>query len=310
MPAQDTYVALPNGSYVRVPADATPDQLSALRSRLGSTAKPAFGSDALSQATSIGPQESQGPLIDTLNKVRNWLQTKATTGSQSGAGQFMLSAPIGATDATKGALEMFTPGQSTWRGAKDLVGGVLQAATMPSMVMAPEAAEGAAGLIPSTERAGRKFQEVMGAARDVPIKAGEPIAEATRGKEIASRGGQLPKILRDFVRRTSDVSAPPITYEEARDFYTNARLSMSEYLQNKPNMWRQVTIFKKALGDAVQQAAQEAGKGPEYRSAMDEYRKAIVMQNLIKSAAKIGIPLALGYEGNKALGLLSKVGGQ
>lgn len=37
---QDTYVALPDGRYVHVPADATPDQLSALRTRLSALAGP------------------------------------------------------------------------------------------------------------------------------------------------------------------------------------------------------------------------------------------------------------------------------
>ena len=310
MPDDFQYVKMPDGSYGKFRADASDDVIRQAVAKDFPTAFKPFGADALSKATGIGPQQDQGPIINTLNRVRDWLQTKADTGSQSSAGRFMLSAPLGTVRAAKGATEIATPKQSTWQGTKDLVGGVLQAATMPSLVMAPDAAEGAAGLVPSTERAGKKFADVMSKAKDIPIKPGEPVAEAMRGKEIASRGGQLPKILRDFVRRTSDPENPPITYEEARDFYTNARLAMSEYLQTKPNMWRQVTIFKKALGDAIQEAATSAGKGEEYKSAMTEYRRAIVMKNLVKAAAKLGIPLAIGYEANKALGLLSKVAGE
>jgi len=308
MPGQDRYIALPDGKYVHVPGDATPEQLSALRVKLGGKPAP-FGADALSKATGVGPRPSQGPLIDTIEKAREWIENKVTTGSQgsyvdkkgervSGPGEFMESAPLGALRFAKGGMEMFTPGQSTWQGMKDVAGGAAQAATMPGMVLAPEGAEAAAGAIPSTARAGQKLEEVLGAARDVPINATGPVQEAFRGKEIASRGGSLPKILRDFTRRTSSPEAEPITYKEARDFYTNARLAMTEYLQTKPNMWRQVTIFKNALGEALQEAAAAAGKGAEYKSAMAEYRRAKTLQKLAAAAGALGIKmggLGAGY---------------
>lgn len=283
---QFQYIKLPDGSYGKFRADASDSVIrSAVQKDFPTAFKP-FGADALGKATAIGPRPSQGPLIDTIEKAREWLQNKATTGSQAGAGEFMESAPLGALRLAKGGAELAS---SPWQATKDILGGAAQAATMPGMVLAPEGAEAAAGAIPSTARAGRKLEEVLGAAKDVPINAAGPTQEAFRGKEIASRGGSLPKILRDFTRRTSDPEAEPITYKEARDFYTNARLAMTEYLQTKPNMWRQVTIFKNALGEALQEAATQAGKGPEYKSAMAEYRRAKTMQKLAKAAAVLGL---------------------
>ena len=302
---------LPDGSYGKFRAGATDSLIrSTIEKEYPSAYAPKeqFGTNAVSKATGIGPRESHGPLIDTIDKAREWLETKATTGSQSKAGEFMESAPLGALRVARGGAEVATPGQSTWQGAKDIVGGGLQAATMPGLVMAPEGAEAAAGAIPTTAKAGKKFEEVMGAARNVPIEPGPSTEAAMRGKQLFQRGSSsLPRILRSFIQRTSDPEAPPITYEEARDFYSNARLSMTEYLRNNPKMWRQVTIFKNALGQAIQEAATQAGKGAEYKSAMTEYRRAKVLQNLIQKAAALGIPAVLGYEAKNWIKGLSDV---
>jgi hypothetical protein len=309
MPDDFQYVKLPDGSYGKFRSDATDEVIrSAISKDFPDAFKPKESpmAETLGKTTGISARSepSQGPLIDTIEKAREWLQNKVTTGSQAGAGEFMASAPLGVLRVAKGGAELTN---SPWQATKDVVGGGLQAATMPGMVIAPEAGEAAAGMIPSAARAGKKFEEVMGAARDIPIKAGGPVAEAMRGKEIASRGGQLPKILRDFVRRTSDVEGEPITYQEARDFYTNARLAMSEYLATKPNMWRQVTIFKNALGEALQDAANTAGKGSEYRSAMAEYRRAANLKKVLSAAAGLGISSLASSGVRKTISTLSDV---
>jgi hypothetical protein len=246
----------------------------------------------LSKTTGISartPPPSQGPVIDAVSHAEDWVRGKATSGSNAKAGEFMASVPLGVLRATKGALEMNTPGQSTWRGVKDITSGVGEAATMPSLVMGLPAAMEA---IPSAARAGQKFEDVLAAARNVPIDQTGPLAAAERGRQIASRGGRLPKVMNDFIRRANSPTAAPITYEEARDFYTNSRLAMSEYLQTKPNMWRQVTVFKTALDEAVEAAAQTVQKGKMYRDAMTEYRRAKTMQKLAVAGAALGIKIA------------------
>lgn len=48
--------------------------------------------------------------------------------------------------------------------------------------------------------------------------------------DYASSGGTMPKVVRDFIRRTTDPNQGSLTYEEARQFYSNAssRLSAEE----------------------------------------------------------------------------------
>ena len=285
------YVKLPDGSYGKFRADAKDD---VIRAAIQKDFPDAFKAqatpspmDALGKTTGIGPAPSildrlRAGQVPGLDEMAESYQSVGNGKGLAAPGTFM-----GKVGQTAGML-LKNPATQAITGT-----------------VSPEAAD---AVVPSTARAGKKLEDVMSAARNVPIKPGEPTAEAFRGKEIASRGGQLPKILRDFVRRTSDPEAPPITYEEGRDFYTNARLAMSEYLQTKPNMWRQVTIFKNALGNAISDAAHEVGKGSEYLSGMAEYRRAKRMQDLIQAAAKIGIPLAIGYEAKRALSTLAKAG--
>lgn len=251
---------------------------------------PIAGTLAKTTGISARSVPSQGPLIDTIDKAREWLENKVTTGSQAGAGEFMASAPLGALRVARGGAEVAShPLQAT----KDIVGGGLQAATMPGMVLAPEAAEAAGGLIPSTARAGRKFEEVMSAAKDVPVNTAKPAEAAARGKEMFQHGSpSLPRILRAFNTRMADPEANPMTYKEGRDFLTNSRMAMTEYLRNNPTMWRQVSIFRNALGEAVQEAAAQAGKGELYKSAMGEYRRAKAMQKLAVAAGALGIKMA------------------
>lgn len=302
---QFQYVKLPDGSYGKFRSDASDD---VIRSAISKDFPDAFKAtpsqpsvaDALGKTTGISARtpESNGPLADAFEKARQWIETKATTGSQAGAGKFMESFPLGVLQALKGGAELTeSPGKAT----KDIVGGGLQAATMPGMVMAPEAIDA----LPSTARASAKFEDVMNAAKDTPIDPTKPAEAAARGKELFDRGSSsLPRVLRRFTARIGDPDAGPMTYKEARDFYTNARMGMTEYLRNNPTMWRQVTIFKNALGEAVQEAANVAGKGSEYASAMKEYRQAKSMQKLAAAAAALGIKVAgIGaiYSAAKAL---------
>lgn len=294
MPDDFQYVKLPDGSYGKFRADATDDVIRSAISKDFPTAfkpqeSPMAGTLAKTTGISATTPESNGPLADAFERARQWIETKATTGSQAGAGKFMESAPLGILQGLKGGAER---AQSPWKAIKDIAGGAAQAATMPGMVMAPEGAEAAAGVIPSMARAGRKFEDVLKEAKDIPINSDEATKAAMRGKEMFQHGSpSLPRILRAFTNRMADPEKPTMNYDEARDFYQNARLSMTEYLKNNPRMWRQVTIFKNALGEAISAAAHEAGKGSEYLSAMAEYRRAKALQKLGIAAAGLGIKM-------------------
>jgi hypothetical protein len=61
-------------------------------------------------------------------------------GVSPGVADFMGSLPLGLLKATKGAAEVTQPGQRV-QGAKDVVGGALDASTIPGAFVAPEAGE-------------------------------------------------------------------------------------------------------------------------------------------------------------------------
>lgn len=285
------YVKLPDGSYGKFRADATDAQI---RAAITKDFPNAYTKPITAPQTtpSVASSDSSSILQPALGFASGMVQgLRATPQSYKDQLNHILDA-LGGKKLAQFEKEHPMAGPS-----------MLLASGVP-FEAAGSAVKGVSEALPSSARASRLFEDVMATARDVPIKPGVPVAEAMRGKEIAGRGGQLPKILRDFVRRTADPEAPPITYEEARDFYTNARLAMSEYLQTKPNMWRQVTIFKGALDTAIREAVTSVGKGDEYAAAMQEYRKAQALKDLVKRAAQIGIPAFLGYKADKLINSL------
>jgi len=156
--------------------------------------------------------------------------------------------------------------------------------------------------LPNAARAGQAFQTAKAAAGDVPIDVTAPGNTALKIQQMAESGGSQPKVIRDFVRRTTDPAKGPMTYSEARDFYSNAsRLSVDETNRLTPAMKRQVGQFTRDLGKSVQGAADQAGVGKEYSGAMKEYRGAMKMSEFTDTlkkgavkAAKVSVPTAIG----------------
>src|SRR5208282_170156 len=184
---------------------------------------------------------------------------------------------------------------------------------LPAMMLAsgPAASEGAGKLAAAIgervtpsgmmARAGRGFQEVMGAAKNVPVSLKGAGDAALEIETQARSGGSMPKVIRDFLRRATDPQQGEMTYEEARRFYSNAsRLSADEMGRLTPNMRRLVGQFTKNLGTGIEDAAGKAGKLPEYTEAMQGYRRGAQLKGAIQSAKKIALPLA----GGAALGTL------
>jgi hypothetical protein len=177
-------------------------------------------------------------------------------------------------------------------------------------LMAVPVAKGAKllkGMLPSTARAGAKFQEVMGAAKQVPIDISAPGNAALRIMQLSERGGTMPKAVRDLLKRMTDPQKPPMVYEEARDFASNiSRLSVDEFNRLTPALKREITNLRVTLNHSVEKAAASAGKGPQYKSAMKEYAKASQGRQMVddvKTAAKRwAIPGGVAYFG---LGKLS-----
>jgi len=151
----------------------------------------------------------------------------------------------------------------------------------------PGAVSKVAEVIPTAEKAGAKFAEVMGAAHSVPININLPGDVALRYRDLKAAGGGNVKVMEDFLKRVTDPDKGPLTYQEARDFYSNAtRISADEAQKLTPVMRRQVSIFTKVLGDSIGSAADQVGKLEQYQNAMNEYHNAMRIRALGEGAKK------------------------
>lgn len=166
------------------------------------------------------------------------------------------------------------------------VGGVLP--TVAEMAIPVGGATKAAyQAFPRVARASAKFQEVMGAAKNIPIETKAVGDAALRIQEMAERGGSMPMAVRKILNRMTDPAKAPMTYEEARDFASNiSRLSANEYGRLTPAVAREVSQLRVALNEANAQAAKAAGKMDEYKSAMREYAQAMRIRDAVDTAIK------------------------
>jgi hypothetical protein len=160
------------------------------------------------------------------------------------------------------------------------------------------AANVSSNVIPNAEHAGQLFQKAMGAAKDVPIDVGATGDSALHIQDLAKRGGSMPKVVRDFLARSTDPEKGPMTYQEARDFYSNAsRLSADETKRLTPVMRREVGQFTQSLGNSIRDAASKAGVEPEYSGAMKEYSRAMGLRdfgNRVKEGLIDSVPYLAG----------------
>ena len=208
-----------------------------------------------------------------LSELANRGAGSYKVGNTSEIGDFMASAPLGVMRAAKGVSEV--PQGKVWKGTKDVVGGGMEAMTMPSMMFAPEGAGAAGKMLPSTEKAGKLLEAVEQAAGHVPIDVNGPGAAAMKVQEMAQSGATMPKIVRDFLNRVTKPGTQPLTFAEARRFYENAtRISFDEANRLNPKAKYLLTKFTKALDESLQDAADSVGQLKNYGKAMKEYKTA------------------------------------
>jgi hypothetical protein len=189
----------------------------------------------------------------------------------------------------------------------DVAGGIGQ--TMSNIMLLRSALKPAAkAILPSTERAGQAFSEVEAAAGDHPVNINPAGEQALKIQELAQSGGSMPKVVKDFLKRVTDPEEGPLTYSEARKFYSNAtRISADEANRLTPAMKRQLSIFTQTLGSSIADTAGAAGKMEQYQGAMGEYRNASRLRSakeamvdyVVKPAIKAipyGAGAAAGYK--------------
>lgn len=165
------------------------------------------------------------------------------------------------------------------------------------------AAKAAVNAYPRLSRAGEKFKDVMGAAKDMTLDMAAPGDAAVRIMTLAEHGGTLPITVGKFLRYATDPKQPPMTYEVARDFASNiSRLSADEMGRLTPVMRREVAHLRVALNKSIADVAKKAGKGEDYAAAMREYANAMRLRGMsdamikgAKKAAPLATAAGLGY---------------
>jgi hypothetical protein len=153
--------------------------------------------------------------------------------------------------------------------------------------MGTGAPEAIASKIPSTARAGQTLGAVRGAIESHPVDISEAGNSAIRAWELGRRGGGKVKAVEDFMRRVASPDAEPLTFGEARDFYTQLKPSIIERLSTKGPVKAAVAEFKVKLGQALEDTAAKAGKLDQYQQAMKEYHQAAVAKGVAAVAGAV-----------------------
>lgn len=144
---------------------------------------------------------------------------------------------------------------------------------MPNITKVPGIVARVAGR--SSVRAGQNIQAASQAAKGAPVNVEKVGQEGLRALELQAAGGSMPRAASQFMRRVTDPKAPDLTFEEARDFYSNlSRLSTNEFGRLNPTMQRQIGTMRQALHEALVESAETVGKGGQYARGISEYAKA------------------------------------
>ena len=163
--------------------------------------------------------------------------------------------------------------------------------------------------------AGQKFQELSGAIGNHTVAMTDRLGNAlTDVKQAVDTGSTLPSVINKFVTRIADVDKGPLTYDEARQFYSNVSdLSASERMAAKAKDLRVIQEFKHALGDTIADTADQGGLLAKYQDAMKGFatgaQRAQQLENIKDKAVQALGPAVLGTAGWKGLSYLKSLAG-
>jgi hypothetical protein len=159
-----------------------------------------------------------------------------------------------------------------------------------------------AGAVPRAARAADALSQVEQAAGNIPIDPIGPAGVAYQTQKLVKSGGHPVKVIDDFLDRVTDPTQPPLTFSDARHFYTNAtRLSTGEAQTLTRPMLRQVADFRAALHSSLARAADQVGMGDLYNSALKEYSQAMGLRETWEKAKPLIWKAAAGAAGLEGL---------
>jgi polyhydroxyalkanoate synthesis regulator phasin len=228
-----------------------------------SSAGPALPADAalpgvLAPSTAAGDPHAP-TTAENLRHVLEW-------GGKALAGAFGMSAP-----------GPYSPGREAVEHPGTTLATAAISAAMPAIIAAAPKVPGivARGLGISAERGGQNIQAATKAASGATVNTEAAGQNALRMTELQSAGATMPRAATRFLQRVTDPAQGDLTFEEARDFYSNlSRLSANEYGRLTPTMQRQLGGMTKALHQALVASAETVGAGEQYQQGMSEFAKA------------------------------------
>lgn len=249
-------------------------------------------------------------LLQRLVGAGKWAGDTAMQGVQWG--QNVLGMPVSPTPMDAKGREYLAP--TNPEQAAGMEGAGYAAAVAPI----GKGAQLAKSLLPSTVRAGKKFEQIMAAAGDLPIDTAQAEEVAARALELSQRGSSLPKVFGNFIKNRAakpvkmgggtkfQMPPDPMTYSVGRDFASNAgALSTTERTAMNAKMQAQVAKLADALKQANRGPADQVGMGRLYDEAMKEYAQAKRLADALaatKKFAKKAAPIAgAGFLGTELI---------
>lgn len=239
----------------------------------------------------VGQDLSSGGTRTGIGRALGHLQGRGDSGYSGlnagvseGAGNFMGSPMLGIANALQGASSI---PQHPIAGPLKILSGLLQAGTIPGMIMGGPGAAKALEAIPSAANAGNNLNTIASTVGKTAVPLGSESLEALqRLAELSENGGagSVPPGVMQLINRSQRIS--PMVYPEARDYVSNiSTLSAAEKMASKPQVAAQVGELTSNLhGDIANAIGQY---GPNYLDAIKEYARAQQMKQALKTAGKV-----------------------
>lgn len=239
--------------------------------------------------------------------------------SAAGAG---LGAALGESARLAANRALFGNGEPTNYSKEGLKSTAIQggtaAATAGVLAAAPKIAGALSDLSPSARaaKAASNFSAVEGAIGEHTVAMTDDLAKSLGDiKEGIDTGLNAPSVINKFVSRIADTDQPPLTYTEARKFYSNmGDLATSEKMAANAKMQRLIFQVQNALGDAIESTADSGGRLAQYQQAMKGYAGAMKSAERIGTlsdmAKKAAITAAIGGAGYGTVKKLSELAGK
>lgn len=269
---------------------------------------------------------------------------RGATDVLKGAGSVATPAALGAGGAALAAAPLATVGAMGLGAAGSGLGGMAGRKLATAVSKNPDAGElgqeagslvgglgaGYAGskalpaigrMIPTTEKAGARIENVMRQAGDRPVNLSQIGPPAMRAAQFGKRGGSTPKAINDFITETGVDANPqegmrPLNLRSAADYHENAgakaRTMMDQPVQG--SMIHHLNEFRQPLRASMIEAAEQAkpGLGSYYDRALKSYGTAKKIEGVRDAATDVvkkygvkagltGLGLGAGYTASRKL---------